>query len=88
MPKYQQLSHLERYTISVLLTHRLTPAEIARWLQRSPSTISRELDCNRCTSDGAYRSEIAIHYASGRRKRVHRGFRHSPIVWGVASHIV
>jgi len=81
MPKYQQLSHLERYTISLLLTHRLTHAEIARWLQRSPSTISRELGRNRCTSDGAYRSEIAIHYASGRRKRVHRGFRHSPIVW-------
>jgi IS30 family transposase len=60
---------------------RQSNAVIARQLQRSPSTISRELARNRCHSDSEYRSEVAHSYATARRKRVRRGFHHTPEQW-------
>ncbi len=42
-----QLTADDRYTIAALLKQRLSQAEIARQLNRSPSTISRELKRNR-----------------------------------------
>ena len=42
-----QLTADDRYTIAALIRQRLPQAEIARQLNRSPSTISRELKRNR-----------------------------------------
>jgi transposase, IS30 family len=81
MSRYQQLSQDERYTISALRGSRHSDAQVARALHRSPSTISRELRRNRCAVDGAYRLEFAHDRAVARRKRVRRGFRHSPQQW-------
>ena len=81
MRKYHQLSQQERYNITSLLISRHEGAEIARTLQRAASTISRELARNRCNSDSAYRAEIAHSYATARRRRERRGFRHTPEQW-------
>jgi len=84
MSKYHQLSQQERYMITALLrTRRVTHADIARELGRSPSTISRELARNRNTYDQGYRAEVAHIYATARRRRVRRGFRHSGEQWRV-----
>jgi IS30 family transposase len=56
---YRQLSQEERYTITALLRSRRSHAEIARELQRAPSTICRELARNRNTYDQKYRAEVA-----------------------------
>jgi IS30 family transposase len=82
MSRYQQLSQQERYTICALLISHNSRAEVARFLGRAPSTISRELSRNRCRSDAAYRSEQANSYAVARRRRERRGFRHSADEWG------
>ncbi len=60
---------------------RRSNAEIARVLQRSPSTICREILRNRKPSDLKYRAEPAHSYATARRRRERRGFRHSPQQW-------
>ena len=74
MLRYHQLSQQERYTITFLLVRRHSHAEIARQLQRSPSTICRELARNRNTHDEGYRAEVAHSYATARRRRERRGF--------------
>ncbi len=81
MRRYQQLSQQERYSITALLISRQSKATIASTLKRSPATISRELGRNRCHSDSAYRAEVAQSYATARRARERRGFRHSPEQW-------
>lgn len=81
MAKYTQLSLFERYTISFFLIRKKTQAYIARELNRSPSTISRELNRNRAHCDNAYRVESSHSYAIARRKRVRRGSHFSPIQW-------
>jgi IS30 family transposase len=84
MSRYHQLSQQERYMITALLrTRRVTQADIARELGRSPSTISRELVRNRNTHDQFYRAEVAHTYATARRRRARRGFRHSGEQWAV-----
>jgi IS30 family transposase len=78
---YRQLSQEERYTITALRISRKSNAEIARVLQRSASTICRELLRNRKPSDLKYRAEPAHSYATARRRRERRGFRHSAQQW-------
>lgn len=56
---YHQLTTDERYTIAALRMQRLSQAEIARQLGRSPSTISRELKRNR-TNAGIYTACKAV----------------------------
>jgi IS30 family transposase len=73
MNSYQQLSQGERYTITTLLQHRESHANIARVLKRSPSTISRELGRNRSSHDHEYRAECAHEFATARRRRARRG---------------
>jgi IS30 family transposase len=54
---------------------------MARTIGRAPSTVLRERRRNCCNSDGAYRASIAESYATARRKRERRGFRHSAEQW-------
>ena len=77
MRSYRQLTQEERYRITA---HRMSgdsQAEIARLLERHPSTIGRELRRNATTHDGEYRAEKAHSYATARRRRCRRGARFS-----------
>ncbi len=81
MGRYQQLSRSERYSIADSGERRKSLRDSAKAIQRSPSTVLRERRRNSCTSDGHYRAEIADSYATARRKRERRGFRHTPEQW-------
>jgi IS30 family transposase len=72
MNAYHQLTQEERYRIGAERSIGSSMAQIARLLQRSPSTIGRELRRNRTTHDGAYRAEKAQSYATARRRRCRR----------------
>lgn len=75
MSKYHQLTQEERYRITAHRMAGCTQAEIARLLQRHPSTISRGLRRNVTRHDGDYRAEgpvstrsyVAFSGASGAR---------------------
>ena len=77
MSKYHQLTQEERYRITAHRMAGCTQAQIARLLQRHPSTIGRELRRNATTHDGDYRAEKAHSYATARRRRCRRGARFS-----------
>lgn len=67
---YHQLTESERYTLSVLHRDGQSLRAIARILERSPSTISREVRRNRChRTDGAYRPSKAQERTNGRRRK-------------------
>lgn len=68
---YHQLTTDERYTIATLRMQRLSQAEIARRINRSPSTISRELRRN-SSADGGYRAEKAVDRTSRIRRESRR----------------
>ena len=74
---YHQLTQEERYRITALRMCRCSRAEIARQLQRHPSTIGRELRRNVTHHDGDYRAEKAHSYATARRRRCRRRARFS-----------
>jgi transposase, IS30 family len=86
--KYQQLSQEERYTITYLLKRKSSHAQIARELNRSPSTIARELGRNRNTHDNKYRAEVANGYAIARRRRERRGSHFSQLQWNIVVKLV
>jgi len=88
MNKYQQLSQEERYTITFLLKRRRTHAQIARELNRSPSTIARELQRNRNTHDNIYRAEVANSYSVARRRRERRGSHFSEKQWNIVLKLI
>jgi len=73
MKTYHQLTQEERYTINALRVAKYSQAEIARQLQRHPSTISRELRRNLTTHREQYRPVKAHSYAVARRRRCRRG---------------
>ena len=66
---YKHLTDYERYLIHHLNLFRLSNAEIARRLERSPSTISRELRRN-ANSMGQYLPEHAQQLTRQRRQAV------------------
>jgi IS30 family transposase len=70
---YHQLTQEERYLISAGSALRRGVREIARQLNRAPSTVSREMRRNATTSDQRYRAEKAHSYAIARRRRSRRG---------------
>ncbi len=80
MKGYHQLSQEERYIITALTVSRASKAEIARQLERAPSTVTRELARNR-SNDGRYRAEVAHGKATTRRRREHWGSRFTPQQW-------
>ena len=70
---YSQLTEPERYTLSILKREGRSLRSIATALQRSPSTISREIQRNAChATDGAYRPSKAQERTRGRRSRSRR----------------
>jgi IS30 family transposase len=78
--KYQQLSQEERYTIIALLKTHISKAEIGRRMNRSRSTISRELIRNLRPS-GYYAASVAQDYAVARRHKSRRGSHFSEEQW-------
>ena len=78
---YHQLTREERYLIAWFLRFRLSLRAIAEALERSPSTISREVRRNATPLDGAYRTEKADSYAVARRRRSRRGSQYSAAVF-------
>lgn len=78
-PLYSQLTEPERYTVAALRRLGLSFRAIARHLDRSPSTITRELARTRChATDGAYRPSKAQERTNGRRRRTRQVRHHSP----------
>lgn len=67
---YTQLTEHERYQISILLKEGYCPAEIARSLERSASSIIREIKRN--TGLRGYRPKQAQRLASERRSSAHK----------------
>ena len=66
---YHQLSSDERYTIAALRWLGWNYSEVARYVGRHRSTISREVRRNSARLDGAYRAQKAIERTNGRRSR-------------------
>jgi len=88
MSSYQQLSQEERYNIGFLRRSLNSNAEIARILNRSPSTIGRELKRNRQKCDGRYRAGPADDHARLRRQRSRRGFRLDAEKWAIVASLL
>lgn len=78
---YHQITLEERYHLASLRAVGARPAEIARALQRHPSTIRRELRRNR-TRGGPYRPYPAECYARTRRSHSRRNQRLTTADWG------
>lgn len=75
---YHQLTREERYLMARGLSSGLSLRAIARALDRSVATISRERRRNADTSDGAYKYDKADSYARGRRRRTRQGTQYQP----------
>ena len=67
------LSRLERQRIATLRGQGLGVREIARRIERSPATVSRELRRNRRPHDRHYDADLAHHRARERSRRPRRG---------------
>ena len=72
--KYQRLTRAERYQIQALLKSGISNRQIAQVLERSPSTICRELKRNR-TKRGCYMPVFAARTALARRRHVHPPYK-------------
>lgn len=72
--RYHQITPEQRYMLAALRTQypRLSNAEMARRMDRHPSTISRELRRNASHYDGGYRPSKAQERTNGRRSRTRR----------------
>jgi IS30 family transposase len=82
---YRQLTEAERYTLSALKRGKCSLRNIALLMQRSPSTISREIRRN-ATIDAhkpnpLYVPSKAQERANGRRRRCRRVKHHAPDVY-------
>jgi transposase, IS30 family len=73
MSSYRQLSQAERIIIAWLRQRQWSLCQIARFMGRSPSTISREVRRNCSRSDGGYRSEPAQYRVNARRRKSRQG---------------
>ncbi len=78
---YRQITFAERYSLGLLRQGGLASAAIARVLGRHRSTVAREVQRNRATSDGTYRPQLADWYARGRRSRSRRNRHFTAREW-------
>lgn len=84
---YTQLSREERYTIRTLLRTHASLSAIARLMNRSPSTLSRELRRN-IRPSGYYAASIAHDYTVARRHENRRGSHFSKGQWDLVLHLL
>lgn len=77
---YHQLTENERYQIYVMNKAGHQQKEIAALLERSPSTISRELRRNRGLKE--YRPKQAQQLSDQRRREAHKAVKVTGEVWG------
>lgn len=73
MRNYTQLTRDERHEIAALRSVGAGYREIGRLLDRSPSTILREVQRNRYITDGTYKARHAHSMSRGRRRRARLG---------------
>ena len=85
---YHQITREERYTIWALRRKEVSVAEIARTLERHPSTIYREVQRNRGRADGFYRPLQAHGYARTRRSHSRRNFRLCNADWDLVEELL
>jgi Transposase and inactivated derivatives, IS30 family len=79
---YSQLTEPERYTLGTMNRAGFSARRIARTLDRSHTTIRRELKRNAChATDGAYRPSKAQERTNGRRRRSRLVRHHAPEVY-------
>lgn len=78
---YRQLTRGERYVMARMLRQGYSYREIARVLDRSAATISRERRRNACPYDGGYRAEKADSRAMSRRWRSRKKSQYSQQEW-------
>src|ERR1044071_4156415 len=83
--EYRQLTQGERYAMANMLHRGYSLREIARVLDRSVSTISRERQRNATTHDGHYRAEKAQQYAMARRRRTRKKDQYSAEDWAAVA---
>ena len=88
--RYHQITPDERYTLAALRTQHpaLSITEIASRMDRSPSTISRELRRNATPYDQAYRPSRAQEQANGRRSRTRRWSKLSASDWMIVEDLL
>ena len=84
---YNQLSQQERYTITALLKTHKSLSEIARIMNRSTSTISRELSRNRRPT-GYYAASVAHSYAAARLHQTRRHSQFSKEQWNIVLYLL
>lgn len=78
---YRQLSEGERYAIARMRRLGYSMRRIAEVLDRSASTVSREIRRNATRHGGKYRAEKAHQYAVARRRRSRRNRRYGERDW-------
>lgn len=79
---YNQITEHERYTLGTMNRAGFSARAIGRALDRSHTTIRRELSRNAChATDGAYRPSKAQERTNGRRRRSRQGKHHAPEIY-------
>lgn len=81
MKKYTQLTDEDRAVIGTMLRQRKSLREIARMLERAPSTVSREIRRNAYPNRGCYIAFHAGSMARGRRRRSRQGTTYTTAQW-------
>jgi len=84
---YAQISQEERYDIAAMKRQRLSIRAIAKELNRSPSTISREIRRNR-RSDGSYGAQVAGERTRSKRRRSRRNTHFTTDDWVLVEHLI
>jgi IS30 family transposase len=79
--EYRQLAQGERYVMARMMHQGYSYRAIAKVLDRSVSTISRERRRNQTHHDGRYRAEKAQQYAMARRSRTRKKSQYSLEEW-------
>ena len=86
--EYCQLAQSERYVMARMMHQGYSYRAIARVLDRSVSTVSREKRRNLTRHDGHYRAEKAHQYAMARRSRTRKQDQYSQQEWQAVASLV
>jgi transposase, IS30 family len=86
--EYRQLAQGERYVMARMMHQGYSYRAIAKVLDRSVSTISRERRRNLTHHDGRYRAEKAHQYAMARRSRTRKQDQYSHQEWEAVAALV